>query len=467
MTITQPSVISEQKTALTDAALLDLVQRQTFLYFWEGAHPASGLARDRINVLSDPNDDYVAIGGSGFGVMAIIVATQREWITREEALARLALTLDLLETATCYHGHLPHFMDGRTGACCSPASKMVSRHVCGGAGETTIPFSRKDDGGDIVETSLLFQGLLCARQYFDRDTLAEKILRDRITCLWLDVEWNWHTREGRNVLTWHWSPNNGFSLGHEVRGWNECLITYVLAAASPRYPIDSSVYHEGWAQSRSFLNGRTYYDVELPLGPPYGGPLFFSHYSFCGLDPRGLEDAYVDYWRQNTHHVQINLEHCVRNPGKHKGYGPSCWGLTASDDPGGYNVHAPGEGVCGCASGDVSVQCCKRHAPDEDNGVIAPTAALSSFPYAPEAALRAMRYFYEALGDRLWGRFGFTDAFSEDADWFSNAYLAIDQGPIVAMIENHRTGLLWSLFMRDPDVQAGLRRLGFRSPHLK
>lgn len=467
MTIAQPQVLRQQEQVLQDAALLDLVQRQTFLYFWDGAHPESGLARDRISVLSDPDDDCVAIGGSGFGVMAIIVASERGWITREEALARLALMLDLLESATCYHGHFPHFMNGRTGACCPPASKTMARHTCGGARGATIPFSRKDDGGDIVETSLLFQGLLCARQYFDKATSAEKSLRDRITCLWRDVEWNWHARDGRNVLTWHWSPNNGFSLDHEIRGWNECLITYVLAAASARYSIDSSVYHEGWAQSRSFLNGRTYCDIDLPLGPAYGGPLFFSHYSFCGLDPRGLKDAYADYWRQNTHHVLINFEHCVRNPGKHKGYGPSCWGLTASDDPGGYYVHAPGEMAFACGCGDVSVQCCKRHAPDEDNGVIAPTAALSSFPYAPEAAFQAMRYFYEAHGDRLWGRFGFTDAFSEDADWFSKTYLAIDQGPIVAMIENYRTGLLWNLFMKDADVQAGLRRLGFQSPHLK
>jgi hypothetical protein len=421
----KPRATHVQKPALSDTALFDLVQRQTFLYFWDGAHPASGLARDRIREPSDSKDDLVATGGSGFAVMAIIAAAERAWITRDDALARLALMLDLLERATCYHGHFPHFMNGRTGA--------------------TIPFSRKDDGGDIVETSLLFQGLLCARQYFDRDTQAEASLRDRVTWLWLDVEWDWHTRDGRNVLTWHWSPNNGFSLGHEIRGWNECLLTYVLAASSPRYAIKPSVYHEGWAQSRGFLNGRTYYDVELPLGPPYGGPLFFCHYAFCGLDPRGLEDVYADYWRQNVNHVRINFEHCVRNPGHHKGYGPSSWGLTASDDPRGYSVHAP----------------------DDDNGVIAPTAALSSFPYAPEAALRAARHFHDKLGGRLWGRFGFRDAFSQDADWVSESYFAIDQGPIVSMMENHRTGLLWTLFMKDPDIQSGLRRLGFKSPHLK
>jgi hypothetical protein len=420
-----PANKAGKESALSDAALLDLAQRQTFLYFWDGAHKASGLARDRIGLDAEPGDDLVAIGGSGFGVMAMIVATERRWIAREEAIARLSSMLDFLERAPCYHGHFPHFMNGRIGA--------------------AIPYIRKDDGGDLVETSYLFQGLLCARQYFDGDASGEKVLRDRITRLWLDVEWNWHMREGSKVLTWHWSPNNGFSLAQEIRGWNECLLSYVLAAASPRYPIDPSAYHEGWAQSRNFLNGHSYYDVDLPLGPPFGGPLYFCHYSFCGLDPRGLADDYADYWRQNTHHVMINYEHCVRNPGNHKGYGPSCWGLTSSDDPVGYYAHAP----------------------DDDNGVISPTAALSSFPYAPEAAFRALRYFYEALGDRIWGRFGFADAFSEDSGWVARNYLAIDQGPIVIMIENHRTGLLWDLFMKDPDVRAGLRRLGFRSPHLK
>jgi len=414
-----------KKPLLSDAALLDLVQRQTFLFFWDGAHKASGLARDRVGLVAEGEDDLIAIGGSGFGVMAMIVATERGWVAREEAIARLSSMLDLLERAPCYHGHFPHFMNGRTGA--------------------AISFGRKDDGGDLVETSYLFQGLLCARQYFNGDTSDEKRLRDRITRLWLDVEWNWHMREASNVLTWHWSPNNGFSLAHEIRGWNECLLSYVLADSSPRHPIDPSAYHEGWAQSRSFLNGHSYYDIDLPLGPPYGGPLYFSQYSFCGLDPRGLADDYADYWLQNTRHVMINYEHCVRNPGSHRGYGPSCWGITSSDGPAGYYAHAP----------------------DDDKGVIAPTAALSSFPYAPEAAFRALRHFYDVLGDRIWGRFGFADAFSEDAGWVARDYLAIDQGPIVIMIENYRTGLLWDLFMKDPDVRVGLRRLGFRSPHLK
>lgn len=411
-------------TSLSDDAILDLVQRQTFHFFWEGAHPVSGLARDRITLDVECSDDLVAVGGSGFAVMALIIAAERGWVSREAAIVRLGAMLEMLIKSPSYHGMFPHFMNGRTGA--------------------TMPFGRKDDGGDIVETSLLFQGLLCARQYFNAANSAERSLRNRITWLWDEVEWNWHTRDGRHVLTWHWSPNSGFSLDHEVRGWNECLITYVLAAASPRYAIAPRVYHDGYAQSRTFINRRAYYGIELPLGPDFGGPLYFAHYSFLGLDPRGLTDNYADYWRQCVEHTRINYEHCVRNPKGHKGYGPSCWGLTASDDPFGYAAHAP----------------------DHDNGVISPTAALASFPYAPDEAMRALRYFHDHLGDKIWSRFGFTDAFSETHDWYARTHLAIDQGPIIVMIENYRTGLLWQLFMADRDVQTGLKRLGFSTPHI-
>jgi hypothetical protein len=409
---------------LPDDALIELVQRQTFRYFWDGAHPLCGLARDRTGLEVDPEDDLVSMGGSGFAVMAIIVAAERGWITRTEAVDRLTLILGFLERAPCYHGLFPHYTNGRTGM--------------------PIRFGRKDDGSDIVESAFLFQGLLCARQYFDGDSAAEKRIRDGISWLWLDAEWNWHARDGRHVLTWHWSPNNGFSLDHEIRGWNECLITYVLAASSPRFSIDPRVYHDGFAQSRTFLNRRRYYDIYLPLGPEFGGPMYFSHYSFCGLDPRGLKDSYASYFEQNLQHTLINYEHCVHNPHGHKGFGPNCWGLTASDDPEGYAGHSP----------------------DHDNGVISPTAALSSFPYAPEQAMRALRYFYDVLGNRIWGRFGFTDAFSPSRNWYAKTYLAIDQGPIVIMIENYRTGLLWNLFMSEPDVKTGLARLGFSSPHL-
>src|SRR5215813_737323 len=413
--------MTDRPRDLDDAALLDLVQRQTFRYFWDFAHPVSGLSPDR----SNRRPEIVTSGGSGFGVMAILVAIARGWISRQQGLERLLTILRFLAKAGSYHGVFAHFLDGGTGQ--------------------TIPFSRKDDGGDLVETSFLMAGLLCARQFFDRDDALEKELRWRVNWLWLDVEWDWHTRDGANVLFWHWSPNNGWSMNHEIRGWNECLITYLMAAASPRSPIADNVYHRGFCQGREHRNDRKYYDLDLPLGPDYGGPLFFAHYSFLALDPRGLKDRYADYWRQNVQHTLINREHCVRNPKDYKGYGPDCWGLTASDNHQGYSAHAP----------------------HEDLGVITPTAALSSFPYTPDYSMQALRHFYGKLGDRIWGEYGFRDAFSETHDWVAESYLAIDQGPIIIMIENYRSGLLWDLFMSCSEVQEGLKRLGFESPRVR
>jgi hypothetical protein len=423
-----PVLISAADSAslatLSDDDVLETVQRQTFNFFWEGAHPQSGFALDRCTARRDRTNHKTAVGGSGFGIMAIVVAVERSWVTREAALDRLGGIIDVLIAATVYHGAFPHYLHGRTG--------------------TTIPFSRKDDGGDLVETSFLCMGLLCARQYFRRDTQVEKTLRARITWLWEEVEWDWYTRGGSEALYWHWSPNNDWALNHKIRGWNECLITYVLAAAAPRYPIDPVVYHQGFASGPAFLNGHSYYGIELPLGPPFGGPLFFTHYSFCGLDPHGLKDRYADYWEQNLRHVAINRAHCIANPGNYLGYGESCWGLTASDDPDGYVAHAP----------------------DLDNGTITPTASLASLPYAPREVMSTLRHFLSRHGPKIWGPYGFFDAFCEQRNWFSDVYLAIDQGPIVVMMENHRTGLLWKLFMGVPEVQAGLRKLGFSSPYL-
>ena len=411
--------------ALPDDELLETVQRQTFRYFWEGAHPESGLAFDRRTSGKRPKvTDAVTIGGSGFAVMALLVAAERGWVRRAEALERLGRMLDLLLRARCYHGAFPHFMNGGTGE--------------------AIPFGRKDDGADLVETSLLMMGLLCARAYFDRAASAEARARAQISSLWNDVEWSWFTQGGRDVLYWHWSPYNGWAMDHQIRGWNECLITYVLAAASPRYPIEPAVYHRGFAASGGLRNGKSWHGIELPLGMPYGGPLFFTHYSFCGLDPRGLSDRYADYWAQNVHHVRINRAHCIANPGQFAGYGESSWGLTASDDPWGYTAHAP----------------------DNDNGTISPTAALASLPYAQPEVMAALRHFLRRHGKRVWREYGFVDAFCESQKWYADTFLAIDQGPIILMIENHRTGLLWKLFMGVSDVQAGLRRLGFSSPRL-
>jgi hypothetical protein len=402
---------------LNDTDLLEAVARQTFRFFWDGAEPASLMARDRSTQSQYPPNDLVAVGGTGFGIMAMVVAVERGWVTRADVVARLNHILDLLERAERHHGAYPHFLHGASGK--------------------TIPFSLQDDGGDLVETALLMMGLITVRQYFAEETA----IAARITALFDAVEWDWY-RHGENVLYWHWSPNHGWAMNHSVRGWNETLIVYVLAAGAGRHAIDATVYDHGFCNSNDYWNGRRYQGVTLPLGPEGGGPLFFAHYSFCGLDPHGLHDKNADYWQQNLAQVAVNRAHCIANPGGFKGYGPDCWGLTASDDPSGYDAHAP----------------------NNDNGTISPTAALSSFPYAPEAAMAALRHFLSAHGDKIWGRFGFTDAFNETRDWWADTFLAIDQGPIIVMMENYRSGLLWKLFMAAPEVRAGLRRLGFADP---
>lgn len=409
---------------LSDTALLELVQKQTFKYFWDFAHPVSGMARERSNVAYDYGNEVVTTGGTGFGVMAMIVAAERGWQPRDSVASRLLKLVKFLLKANAYHGVFPHWLNGATGQ--------------------TIPFSRKDDGADLVETSFLFEGLLCVRQYFTANNKTETELRNRINSLWNDIEWNWFTKGGEEVLYWHWSPNNGWSMNFPVRGFNECLVMYVMAASGERYPVSSNVYHRGWAQSNFFNNGKAFYGIRLPLGFDYGGPLFFSHYSFLGLNPRGLKDRYADYWEQNQNHTLINYKHCVINPNKFKGYGMDCWGLTASDTYNGYNAHSPAN----------------------DHGTISPTAALSAFPYTPAESMKALKHFYYDLGDKIWGEYGFVDAFNETQNWYARSYLAIDQGPIVAMIENYRSGLLWNLFMSAPEVKQGLKKLGFSSPSL-
>lgn len=411
---------------LSDSALLDLVQKQTFRYFWDFAHPISGMARERSNESFGYGNETVTTGGTGFGIMSVIVATERKWISRDTAAKFILKMVQFLLKADSYHGAFPHWMNGATGK--------------------TIAFSRKDDGADLVESSYLFQGLLCARQYFNADNKIERELRNRIQWMWPDIEWNWFT-QGQEVLYWHWSPNNGWAMNFPVRGFNECLIMYILAASSPneRYQVSSAVYHRGWAESNFFKNGKEFYGIKLPLGFDYGGPLFFSQYSFVGLDPRGLKDRYADYWEQNKNHTLINYSYCVDNPKKFKGYGENCWGLTASDTYDGYNAFSP----------------------TNDFGTITPTAALSAFPYTPDYSMKALKHFYYYLGDKIWSEYGFVDAFNESKNWYATSHLAIDQGPIIVMIENYRSGLLWNLFMSCPEIKVVLKKLGFVSSVVK
>ncbi len=411
---------SDKFPSITDNALLEKVQQQSFRYFWDFAHPVSGLARER-----NSSGEIITSGGSGFGIMCLLVGINRSFITRAEGLARMQTIVGFLKnTAQKFHGAFPHWLNGSSGA--------------------VIPFSPNDNGADLVETSYLMQGLICARQFFDEVSPAETALRNDINVLWNNVEWEWFRQNDQNVLYWHWSPDHSWIINLPIQGWNESLITYILAASSATHNVPAIVYTNGWARNGAIQNSRIFFGYQLPLGPDFGGPLFFEHYSFLGIDPNGLVDAYADYQVQVINHTKINYEYCRANPGQWYGYSNLCWGLTASDVPGGYNANAPGN----------------------DLGVITPSAALSSLPYTPVESMNALRFFYYKLGDKIWGEYGFVDAFSLHEPWFATSTLAIDQGSIVAMIENYRTGLLWNLFTSAPEIKNGMVSLGFTAPYL-
>ena len=408
----------------SDDAFLDYIQRAHLNYMWEGAEPNSGLAPERIHI-DVPSDDahIITTGGSGFGIAGLLVGVERGFIPRAQAVERFTKIVTFLEKADRYHGVWSHWIDGRTGK--------------------TKPFGQKDNGGDLVESAFLMQGLLCVRQYFKDGNDTEKALAQRIDKLWREMEWDWYLN-GQDVLYWHWSPDYAWQMNFPLKGYNECLITYILAASSPTHTIPASAYHNGWARGGAIKSTQVTYNLPLILkhngAEQYGGPLFWAHYSYIGLNPKGLSDDYANYWDLNRNHTLINYRYCLENPKGYKGYGANCWGLTASYSVKGYDAHSP----------------------SKDLGVIAPTAALSSFPYTPPESMAALKHFYYDLGDVIWGKYGFCDAFSQQAVWYPKRYLAIDQLTIAPMIENHRTGFVWKLFMSCPEVQQGLKKLNFK-----
>lgn len=410
--------VSASTHAMSDEELLEMTQKATFRYFWDYGHPVSGLARERSN--GDPN--IVTTGGSGFGIMAIIVGAERGWVSREAAVDRMIQIASFLQFADRFHGVFPHWMNGTNG--------------------NVVPFSQYDNGGDLVETAFLIQGLLAAREYFDQNTPLETALRDVITGLWEEVEWDWYRKNNSGVLYWHWSPNYGWQMNFPLRGFYEAQIVYILAAASPTHPVPASLYQTGWT-SGNYANNSIHFGHKIYCGPFGGGPMFFAHYSYLGFDPRGRKDAFCNYFVRNRNHALIQHAYSIANPKNHQGYNADCWGLTSCDGPNGYSAH------------DIY--------PTNDDGTISPTAALSSMPYAPQECLAALRHFYRVRGERLWGSYGFLDAFNLNQNWFAPSYLAIDQGPIVGMIENYRTGLLWQLFMQNPEIAPALQAIGFQA----
>ncbi len=432
---TIPSNLVSAKThPMNDPEFLTMIQKACFRYYWDGAEKVSGLAREDI----PGRTDMVAAGASGFGIMALIVGTERNFITREQSLQRFLKITDFLVHAEKFHGAFSHFIDGPTGK--------------------VVPFfGNRDDGGDLVETSFLLQGLLTARAYFHGKDPREKLIRDRITQIWKGIEWDWYRRyPDSKYLYWHWSPDKAWILNHRLTGWNETMVAYLLAIASPTHSVPASLYYSGWANQDStgiryrmnwggttdgdrYTNGHTYFGIPLAVGVSDGGPLFFTHYSYMGYDPHLITDRYTNYFINNQHIAQINYRYCVKNPHHFPGYGKDCWGLTASDGPYHYSAEEP--------------------VASRDEGRIAPTGAVSSFPYTPEASMRALKNYYYHYGKFLWGTYGFRDAFNLGQNWCSGIYMGLNQAPMVVMIENYRTGLIWKLLASDPDIKNGLKKL--------
>jgi hypothetical protein len=421
------SAKDKENILLSDEQLLDTVQYYTFQYFWNGAEPNSGMAPERIHmdgIYPDNDAHIITTGGTGMGLIGILGAIERGWISRAQAQARFEKMVSFLEKADRYHGIWPHWLDGKTGK--------------------VKPFSQKDDGADLVESAFLIQGLLAVREYYKNGNNQEKSLAQRIDRLWKEMEWSWHTQGGKNVLYWHWSPNFGWEMNFALEGYNEALITYILAASSPTYGISPEVYHQGWARSggiKATQAGGFGFPLQLKHNgaEELGGPLFWAHYSYLSLNPKGLKDQYADYWQENQNQTLINRAWCLNNSGNFKGYGESLWGLTASYSINFYDAHRPGN----------------------DTGVISPTAAVSSIVYTPEESMKVIRNLYENYGIKAFGPYGFYDALSPHHNYFPQRYLAIDQGPMVTMIENYRSGLGWKLFMNAPEIQEGLQKLGF------
>lgn len=413
--------VSATSKPITTDQLITSVQKAAFQYFWDYGHPASGLARERKN-----SQNTCTSGGTGFGLMAIMVAADRKFVSRTEAADRILKIITFLdEKADRFRGVWSHWLNGQTGK--------------------AIPFSKFDDGGDLVETSYLIQGMLTVKQYFNAKNAVETEIRDRITKLWHQVEWDWYLQKpDSKTLYWHWSPKNGWKMNHKIGGhFNECMITYLLAIASPTHPIPAECYYQGWVgiPDDNYTNGKNFYGHKQFVGWDKGGPLFFTHYSFLGFDPRGKRDKYCNYFENNRNISLINRAYCKENPKNHKGYSELCWGLTASDTPGGYTAHQP----------------------NNDTGTITPTAAISAIVYTPAESIAAIKHFYYTHGERLWGEFGFKDAFNLDKDWYAESYLAIDQGPIVIMIENYRTALCWKMFMQNKEITQMLDAIGWKS----
>lgn len=403
--------------ALNRDGLLTEMQRAGFDYFYLFGHPISGLAR--ASARRDP--DVCAIGASGMGFFNLGVGVERGFITRHEGADQALKELTFLsEKAERFHGAFPHFINGRTGK--------------------VIPFTKYDDGADLVETGFLMEGVLFAREYFSSPDPEEVEIRKLADDLWRDVEWDWFVDKTGPIpaLIWHWSPHYGWKQNLHIIGFNECQIIYVLALASPTHPIAPRCYWDGW-ESGDYGLEHTEFGIHLDLGsrPVTGPPLFVTHFSYLGLDPHQIWFRGRTYFDQFKDFCRVQVRYAESRSNVYKGYGP-LWGITSSAGPDGYKPFAPGI---------------------RDTGTLAPTAAIASMPYVPDASIACLLEMYQNYGSELWGPFGFYDSFNLSRNWVSKTYLCIDEGPIAPMIENYRSGMCWKVFMKSKEIPPVLKLL--------
>ncbi|WP_176064059.1 glucoamylase family protein [Anaeromyxobacter diazotrophicus] len=417
-------------------AFLDQLQRDTFKFFWEASPAGTGLTPDRA-----PGSDVSSVAAVGFALTSYLVGVERGYVSRADAAARTLVTLETLwrapqgpeaEGTSGHHGLYYHFLDAR-------------RAVRANRSELST-----------IDTALLMAGVLSSQAYFDREDATERAIRRLADRLYRRVDWAWATSPRHApLLSMGWSPEAGF-IDVDWSGYNEGMLLYVLALGSPTHPVDPRAW-EAWASSYQWDGSR---------GPAHVafGPLFGHQYSHVWIDFRGIQDRVMrargsDYFQNSVRATYANRAYCIANPGGWKGYGELGWGLTASDGPLDSARPPPGAErfrAYWARGADAAT----------DDGTIAPTAAGGSVAFAPEVAIPTLVSFKERFGDRLYGAYGFKDAFNlsypgAPQGWFDDAYLGIDQGPILLMVENYRTGFVWQLLRKSPVLASGLERAGF------
>ncbi|HEX9943896.1 MAG TPA: glucoamylase family protein [Thermoanaerobaculia bacterium] len=423
------------------------LQERTFRFFWDLAQPENGLIPDRW-----PTPSFSSVAAVGFGLTAYPIGAERGWVTREDARRRVLTTLRFLANApqgpepagrTGYKGFFYHFLDMKTGT----RFEQVELST--------------------IDTTLLLAGVLFCQSYFDRDEPGEAEIRSLAETLYRRVDWTW-IQPRAPLVSMGWTSEKRFHT-YDWRGFNEAMILYVLALGSPTHPIEP----EGWEAFTSTYQWADFYSQEHVNF----APLFGHQYSHVWIDFRGIRDAYmrakgIDYFENSRRAVLSQRAYAIDNPDGFRGYGANVWGLTACDGPldgeltvDGRKIRFMTYAARGVARGEI-----------RDDGTIAPTAAASSIAFAPEAVLPAIEEMHRRWGGHLFSKYGFLDSFNPTLNvetptkhgrvvpgvgWFDGDYLGIDQGPIVAMIENHRSGLVWRVMRRNPHVRRGLERAGF------